>query len=168
MTKYELVVVLDPNKTEEEQQAVLAKVDEVITSNGATIEKRDAWGKRRLAYSIRKRREGYYVLIQFDADPVGTALSELNRHLRISEDVLRFLITRAVVGKSLGKSPSELEGRGQYRGRPAYSRDRDSRPDREAVAPNSGVNEEEKVEAQVEALEPDGEELSSPSESTTS
>ncbi|MCB2156997.1 30S ribosomal protein S6 [bacterium] len=148
MTKYEMVVVLDPNKTEEEQQTVLAKLDEVITKNGGTIESRDVWGKRRLAYSIGKRRDGYYVLYLFDADPSGSALPELNRYLRISEDVLRSLVTKAVVGKSTGKAPSEMEGHGPYRGRPSFGRDRDSRPDREYRRPsNSDSNSSDTSES---------------------
>ena len=102
MVKYEVVVVLDAVMSEDEHKALLEKIEGVITSNGGSVESRNIWGKRRLAYPIKKKRDGYYVLILADIDPATAALRELDRFLRITEPVLRFLVTRAVVGKSTG------------------------------------------------------------------
>jgi len=107
--KYEVVVVFDPNQTEELQKEELAKVEEVITKNGGTIDSQEIWGKRRLAFPINRRREGYYALVTFDTVTSNAVLAELNRHLRIAEPILRSLVTRAVVGKAKGTPPPPEE-----------------------------------------------------------
>ena len=109
MLKYELVVILDPARTEEQQAETLAKIEAVITKNGGTIDKRDVWGKRRLSYLVKKRREGYYTILTFDGPSTGPLLSEVDRICRITEEILRFLLTRAVVGKSAGNPGSYRE-----------------------------------------------------------
>jgi small subunit ribosomal protein S6 len=104
------VVVLTTDATEEQQTTTLGSIEEVISRNGGTILPREVWGKRRLAYPIEKRRDGYYAIINFTSDANSPALAELNRALRISENVLRYLVTSTVVGKSKGNvlSPEEL------------------------------------------------------------
>ena len=92
MNKYELALVLSPALDEEAKAAAFAKVEELITRFGGTIEKVDDWGKRRLAYEIKKVNEGFYSFITFDAAP--TAPIEIESRVRIMEDVLRYLIIR--------------------------------------------------------------------------
>lgn len=116
--KYELVVVLDPLQTEEQQNALLGKIEGTLTKNNATIEKRDAWGKRRLAYEINNRREGFYSVITFDGDSTGTVLAEVDRTCRLEEGVLRHLCVQAVVGKSAGTPPSDAELAERFERRP--------------------------------------------------
>ncbi|MBI5154350.1 30S ribosomal protein S6 [Candidatus Poribacteria bacterium] len=115
LNKYEVVVVLDAARTEDDQKALLEKLEGVITSNGGKIESRDIWGRRRLAYPIRKRREGYYAVLVFEADTTSAVLAELNRHLRITEEILRSLVTEAVVGKSRG-NPNETSAEHRFGG----------------------------------------------------
>ena len=102
VSTYELVVVLDANKTDDEIQQSLKKIEDVITSNEGTIVQKDEWGKKRFAYPIEKKRDGYYTLYHFDSVTNNECLPELNRHLRIEEDILRSLVTKAVIGKSKG------------------------------------------------------------------
>ncbi len=92
MNKYELALVLNPTLDEETRTAEAAKVQELITRFGGTIEKIDDWGKKRLAYEIKKVNEGFYSFITFDAAP--TAPAEIESRVRIMESVLRYLITR--------------------------------------------------------------------------
>ncbi len=92
MNKYELVVVVKANLDEEATKAEFAKVNELITKFGGTIEKEDMWGKRRLAYEIQKQNEGVYNFITFDAP--SSAPAEIESRLRISENLLRFLVIR--------------------------------------------------------------------------
>ncbi len=110
MPQYEAVIILATDATEEEQTATLTSIEELITRHGGTVLPRDVWGKRRLAYPIDKRRDGYYAILNFTTETTTQVLAELNRQLRISENVLRFLITSAVIGKSKGNSlsPEEL------------------------------------------------------------
>lgn len=110
MPQYEVVVVLDTAATEEEQTSEIVKIEELITRNGGALVGREVWGKRRLAYLIGRKREGYYVLVTFQTSTDNQVLAELNRHLRISERIIRSLVTVAVVGKSKGNalSPEEI------------------------------------------------------------
>lgn len=110
MPQYEVVVVLDTAATEEEQTSEVTKIEELITSNGGQVLGREVWGKRRLAYMIGRKREGYYVLVNFQTATNNQVLAEVNRYLRISERIIRSLVTVAVVGKSKGNvlSPEEI------------------------------------------------------------
>lgn len=89
MRKYEIVYILKLQE-EEALDALVAKFDAVITSQGGTIEKTDRWGKRRLAYPIQDLNEGYYVLQHFVGEP--TVVTELDRVLKISDELLRHMI----------------------------------------------------------------------------
>lgn len=95
MNKYELAVVLSAKLEEEDKAAALEKVKGYITRFGGTITNVDEWGKKRLAYEIQKMKEGYYYFIQFDADAACPA--ELEKRVRIMDNVLRYLIVRPEV-----------------------------------------------------------------------
>ena len=92
MNKYELALVLSSKLADEAKQAEFNKVTELLTRFGATIDKVDDWGKRRLAYEIKKETEGFYSFITFDAEP--TVPVEIESRIRIMEGVLRYLIVR--------------------------------------------------------------------------
>ena len=96
MNEYEILLLLDPELPEESQGEVLARVNAVIEQGGGTVERHDAWGRRRLAYPIRKKDEGVYHLVSFVSGP--DALEELSRVLKIDDDVLRHLATRRPEG----------------------------------------------------------------------
>lgn len=100
--KYELMVILDPVRTDDQHKETLDKIDETIKKYGGTPDKREIWGKRRLAYSISKRRDGFYALVYFDAEPTSDVLSEVERVCKYGEEILRHLVTIAVVGKAPG------------------------------------------------------------------
>ncbi len=89
---YELVVVLNPETTEDEVAAAVQTVDEMIKENGGTITEHESWGLKRLAFPVRKFNEGNYLLTRFSLEPGSVA--ELNRNLQASEDVLRFLVMK--------------------------------------------------------------------------
>ena len=92
MNKYELALVLTPALEEEAKVAEMAKVQDLIARFGGTIEKIDDWGKKRLAYEIQKKNEGFFSFISFDAE--GTVPAEIESRVRIMENVLRYLIVR--------------------------------------------------------------------------
>lgn len=92
MNKYELALVLRPGLEEEAKVAESQKVQDLITRFGGTIEKIDDWGKRRLAYEIKKVNEGFFSFISFEAE--GSAPAEIESRIRIMENVLRYLIIR--------------------------------------------------------------------------
>jgi len=92
MNKYELAVVIKPSLDEEALKAEFESIKELIGRFGGTIEKVDDWGKRRLAYEIQKVNEGFYSFITFDSD--NNTPNELEKRMRIKENVLRYLIVR--------------------------------------------------------------------------
>ena len=92
MNKYELTVVVNAKLEDEERLATVEKVKEYITRFGGTITNVDEWGKKRLAYEIQKMKEGFYYFIQFDA--AATAPAEIERRVRIMENVIRYLCVR--------------------------------------------------------------------------
>lgn len=92
MRKYECLYIIDADLEEEAIQAVVDKYSALLEKNGCEEINVDAWGKRRLAYEIRKKREGYYVLMEY-AGPADF-VSELERLMRIDEKVMKYLVTK--------------------------------------------------------------------------
>lgn len=93
MRKYEVIYILRPELDQEAVQALVEKFQAIITAGGE-VEKLDVWGKRRLAYEIEKLREGHYVLVNFNAS--SETIAELDRVLKITDEVIRYLIVRDV------------------------------------------------------------------------
>ena len=89
MRDYELLFVLDPTLDEEQKAAIIETVKTVINAAGEAGEA-DVWGERRLAYNINKKSTGYYVVMPFKAD--AELPKELDRRLRINENVMRHII----------------------------------------------------------------------------
>ena len=100
---YEMLIIFDPRPTDEEVAALLVKVQETLKSLGGELGKAESWGKRRLAYEIRKQREGTYAVIECKAEPA--VIKEFERQLKLNEQVLRFLSTRVPVRKRVRSAP---------------------------------------------------------------
>ncbi len=92
MRRYELMLVLRPDLPDDKTQAVIDRTTRAITGSGGQIVKVAPWGRRRLAYSIDRHREGSYHIILFEAP--SEAIVELERGLLITEELLRHLVTR--------------------------------------------------------------------------
>jgi len=93
MHQYELMVILDPSIDERTVAPSLDKFLNVIRNDGGTVDKVDIWGRRRLAYEIKKKSEGIYAVVDFTAEPATT--KELDRQLNLSEAVMRTKVLRA-------------------------------------------------------------------------
>jgi len=106
---YETLLILDPRPTDEEVAQLLAKLQDALKELSVTVRRVDNWGKRRLAYEIKKQREGTYVVFEVLAEPA--ALKEFERQLKLNENVLRVLSTRVPVRKRArpAQSPEVLE-----------------------------------------------------------
>jgi len=100
---YEILVIFDPRPSDEDVAALLGKLQDNLKALGAAVGKAESWGKRRLAYEIRKQREGTYAVIECSATPA--AVKEFERQLRLNEQVLRFLTTRVPVRKRERSAP---------------------------------------------------------------
>lgn len=89
MRKYEIVYIVDGALSEEEAKAVVERFTEYTESN-AQLEKIEEWGKKRFAYLINKKSDGYYVLMEVSATPEFPG--ELERMFKITENILKYLI----------------------------------------------------------------------------
>ena len=92
MRNYELMVILDPSIDERTVAPMMEKYLAPVAANGGSVENVDVWGKRRLAYAINYKTEGYYVLVNFSAE--SEVPQEIERLLQINEQVLRYLVIR--------------------------------------------------------------------------
>jgi len=102
---YEILVIFDPRPTDEEVAALLVKLQDNLKNLGAEVSKAESWGKRRLAYEIRKQREGTYAVIECSATPV--TIKEFERQLGLNEQVLRYLSTRVPPKKRVRSAPKQ-------------------------------------------------------------
>ena len=92
MRDYELVIVVDPEVGDDGLPAIVERVNNFIQERGGSINNVDQWGKRRLAYPIKRHNEGYYVITHFSFDP--QVIRALEGSLDLAEDLLRHLVTR--------------------------------------------------------------------------
>jgi len=110
---YEILLMLDPELPEARQDEIIARTRELIESGGGKWVGHDPWGRRKLAYEIEKKTDGFYHLLQFAAEP--ETLAELTRILKITDGVMRHLPTRRVKGGHgpgrPGPEPVESAGR---------------------------------------------------------
>ena len=91
MKKYEVIFIAKPLE-EAEVDPIVEFVSNLLTKNGATIEKVDRWGKRHLAYPVKKQKDGYYTLINFEIEP--SAIFEIDRVMKIRDEILKHLIVK--------------------------------------------------------------------------
>ncbi|KMO33711.1 30S ribosomal protein S6 [Methylobacterium aquaticum] len=116
MALYEHVFLARQDVTSQQVETMVETYKSVIEQNGGKVEKTEMWGVKSLAYRIRKNRKAHFTLLNIDAPPA--ALAEMERQMRISEDVLRFMTVRV---EALEAEPSAM----------MQKRDRDERKDRE-------------------------------------
>ncbi len=90
--KYESIFILDPDIEDEAAQSAIEKIKGIITQGQGEILKVEDWGKRKLAYEVRKKSKGHYVLIHFSGTPA--LLSELERNYRVMDAVIKFQSVR--------------------------------------------------------------------------
>ena len=95
MRTYEELFIVRPDATEEEVDPLIEQLKHVITNAGGAIEKVEKWGMRRMAYRVAKHNEGQYILILFSAK--ADTVKELERRLRVSDMVIKFLTVRTDV-----------------------------------------------------------------------
>ena len=92
MRIYETIFILKPDLPDDEADRIVAQMESVITSSGGTLRKTDRMGRRRLAYLIRRYREGQYVLLDAECD--AATVQEVERRLKVTEPVLKYQTVR--------------------------------------------------------------------------
>ena len=88
MSKYESVIIINPNVDEEGIKALISRFSDLINTDGK-VEKVDELGKRKLAYEVKKNAEGFYVVFYFEANT--SLIAELERNYRITDEVIKFM-----------------------------------------------------------------------------
>jgi len=140
MNRYEMIYIIDTDLEETARKELIEKVSALIEGNGGEIEKVDeTWGKRRLAYAIDYKTEGWYVLVNFKAP--ADLPRELERNLQINESVLRYLVVKLEEKRSAVK-PRAVK--------PAVE-EAEAAPAAEAEAPVAPAVEAEAVAAPIPA-----------------
>lgn len=92
MRKYEIMYIIRPNIEDEAKKALVERFNSILTDNGAEVVEAKDWGKRRLAYEINDFRDGYYQLLNVNAQPA--AIEEFDRLARINEDIIRHIAVK--------------------------------------------------------------------------
>ena len=142
MKPYELLLIITPDHDENEAEALTDQVKGIIESGG-TLLKVDPWGKKRLAYPIQKRNEGYYVLYIFESAP--SFVAQLNQALHVIESILRYMIVQ--YEDDIDKLKSELAAEAEQ----PTSEAEESTPkgDAEAAAEDATDNDTETADEDV-------------------
>lgn len=91
MNKYESVVIINPNVEETALKALIERFQTLINTDGK-VEQVNELGKKKLAYEIKKNKEGYYVVYDFEANP--SLIAELERNYRITDEVIKFIVVK--------------------------------------------------------------------------
>ena len=91
MNKYESIIIINPAVEEQAIKNMIATFTDLINKNGK-VESVEEMGKRKLAYEVKKNKEGYYVLFNFDAEPASIA--ELERNYRITDEIIKFITVK--------------------------------------------------------------------------
>jgi small subunit ribosomal protein S6 len=107
VVNYEVLLMLDPELSEERQEELIVRARDLVERGGGTWVRHDIWGRRRLAYEIKHKGEGIYHLLQFDVEP--ETLEELSRILRITDGVMRHMATRRIEGSQTSAPPEPPE-----------------------------------------------------------
>lgn len=92
MKKYESIIIVNPNVTEDEIKELIEYIKKIITDNNGKIIKIEDLGKKKLAYEIKKNKEGYYIRFEFEVNP--ELISELERIYRIKDEIMKFITVK--------------------------------------------------------------------------
>lgn len=145
MRTYEALYIIRPDLEDDAVQTVAQGVEKLITGDGGAIVRSEIWGKRRLAYEVKKFSEGVYVLVRFESQQ--KLVDILERHFRLNDDIIRFLVvhldkkTLRLETEQQRRSKAQAEARAAAGG----SRDEDGPPRRRDMG--SRAASEETVEA---------------------
>jgi small subunit ribosomal protein S6 len=105
MTEYEILLLLDPDVSEDRQNEIVTRIRETVERSGGSWDRHDVWGRRKLAYEIAHKPEGFYHLLLFSSAP--ETLDEITRVLRITDGVLRHMATRRLKTTTAPASQSQ-------------------------------------------------------------
>jgi small subunit ribosomal protein S6 len=109
MPIYESIFIINPNITDDETNAIIKKMQDVVTKQGGEMIKFEDWGKKKLSYEVKKQKRGHYVFFQFKGGPA--VISELERTYKLTDSVIKFLSVK--LEKELRKKPEPKKKKGE-------------------------------------------------------
>ena len=115
MQAYESIFIVRPSLTDEEVAKVMEKMKGVVEKNGGAITKAESWGKKKLAYNVKKEKKGTYVILRFNGD--GKVIHDLEHNYGVEDSIIKFLTVRVVKGDTGVLPSTTAEGTGPE-GRP--------------------------------------------------
>lgn len=139
MSKYELVVIFDPFLPEADQTAEVEKAQDQIKRRGGNVTNVDVWGRRRMAYPIQKKMEGYYAVISFEGEISAENLHEIERSMRLNEKCLREMLTRIPEIKPRKEKPKKPKAERQQHTEAQYGRSYGQQQDSSYSAGTAGA-----------------------------
>ncbi|MEN8188304.1 MAG: 30S ribosomal protein S6 [Thermodesulfobacteriota bacterium] len=158
MRRYETIYILHPNLSEDEITSRIDSANEIITGEQGTIINLDRWGMRKLAYLIKKEKQGYYVFCDYATAP--TAVSEMERKFRIDEGILKYMTVKLaddISAEEVEAAKGELAARKEAeeaeeakKAEEAEATAEENKKPVEAKAPAEEVKKAEKAEAATE------------------
>ncbi|MDA5194344.1 30S ribosomal protein S6 [Govanella unica] len=136
MSFYEHVVIARQDLSAQQAEGIAADLTKIVEDNGGKVVKAEQWGLRNIAYKINKNRKGHYIMLVLDAP--GSAVAELERNVRLNEDIIRYLTIRV---EAVEEGPSAVlqakfdrsergDREGGFRGERGERSDRGDRGDR--------------------------------------
>jgi len=143
MNQYEVMYVIDPALEDSARSELINRFSDLVEKNGGKVDRVDEWGKRRLAYAIQYKTEGYYVLMYIKAP--ADLPREIERNMQISDSVLRYLTVRYE-----GELPAKREPLKPYAPRENDAAVAAEAPAAPAEAPAAEVVDDEKPESEAE------------------
>ena len=151
MTCYETLFVVKPTLTEEEIAGTITKVKDILAKEGAELVGTNDMGMRKLAYPVDKHARGYYTVLFYKAE--GTIISELERNLKISEDVIKFLSVKYSKNKELAQFDKLVAAANKSAAPEAEATPATPAPEVEAAAPAPEVEAKPEAEEAKPAVE---------------
>ena len=123
---YDILFIADPNLGEPEVDALAAQVQGLVEKDGGKLQKMEKWGKKRLAYDVRRHREGYYVLLVVEG--TGAMVKEVERRLKVTDGIIRYLTVRVdeELRKAERRKAQRALGEEKRRGRAGHAPARDA------------------------------------------
>ncbi len=152
---YETLFIVQPNAADEEVQAVTTGVENLVAQDGGNVLVSDIWGKRRLAYEVKRFNEGIYVLIRFEANP--QLIDKLENQFKLNDDIIRYIVVHfdekmlRLEEEQKRRNAEALERRDEGRGRDEEERERPAKPAKVQKDQPESEAEEKPEEASVEA-----------------
>lgn len=107
MNKYETIFIIDPSIESEDIEKVIEDTQNLISGSGGTVIRVDKWGKKRLAYEVKGNRDGYYVLVNFEAEP--QFIQRLGRYYGLTEEIIKYMTIRPEELREVKKAEEEEE-----------------------------------------------------------